>query len=154
MDRAGAIIEIQFRSHPGRIVSRHSRLERAMVFAFEFMDQANQLRTERDISNSIARRLIVQRGNSSSIHWRISSRPETPKPWSVFLAGPNLIAHFHREIFALVFRESEMSPVLVIVERVGRHRPCEMPLIQDDHVLKQVASASNTVKLQRTSTGT
>jgi hypothetical protein len=69
MDRAGAIIEIQFRSHSGRIVSRHSRLERAMVFAFEFMDQANQLRTERDISNSIARWLASPREPRKSRSW-------------------------------------------------------------------------------------
>ena len=33
-----------------------------------------------------------------------------------------------------VLRESEMSPVLVVVEQVRRHQPFEMPLIQDDHV--------------------
>src|SRR6267143_6080086 len=57
-----------------------------------------------------------------------------------------------------VLRESKMSPVLVIVEQVGRQQPFEMPLIQDNHVVKQVASAtshptlSNTV-LPRTAKG-
>src|SRR6267378_3490568 len=54
-----------------------------------------------------------------------------------------------------VLRESEMSPVLAVVEQAGRQQPFEMPLIQDDHVVKQVASAtshpslSNTVLPQR-----
>jgi len=39
-----------------------------------------------------------------------------------------------------VLRESEMNPVLVVVEHVFRHQPFEMPLIQDDHVVKQVSS--------------
>jgi len=33
-----------------------------------------------------------------------------------------------------------MSPVLVIIEQVGRHQPFEMPLIQDNYVVQQVAS--------------
>src|SRR5260370_12296058 len=41
-----------------------------------------------------------------------------------------------------VLRESKMSPVLMVVEHVGRHQPFEMPLIQDDHVVQQVASAT------------
>jgi hypothetical protein len=36
-----------------------------------------------------------------------------------------------------------MRPVLVIIEQVGRHQPFEMPLIQDDHVVQQVASATS-----------
>jgi hypothetical protein len=43
-----------------------------------------------------------------------------------------------------VLRESKMSLVLVIVEQVGRHQPFEMALIQDDHVVNQVASATST----------
>src|SRR3984893_13879895 len=42
-----------------------------------------------------------------------------------------------------VLRESEMSPILVVVEHVFRHQPFEMPLIQDDHVVKQVSSATS-----------
>ena len=55
-------------------------------------------------------------------------------------------------------RESKMRPVLVIIEQVGRHKSFEMPLIEDDHVVQQVASAtsypalSNTV-LPRTAKG-
>jgi len=57
-----------------------------------------------------------------------------------------------------VVRQSKMSSVLVIVEQVRGHQPFEMPLIQDNHVLQQVASAtshpafSNTV-LPRTAKG-
>src|SRR4029077_19080650 len=36
-----------------------------------------------------------------------------------------------------------MRPVFVIIEQVGRHQPFEMPLIQDDHVVQQVASATS-----------
>jgi hypothetical protein len=39
--------------------------------------------------------------------------------------------------------ESEMRPVLVIIEQVRRHQPFEMLLIQDDHVVQQVASATS-----------
>src|SRR5437660_11189664 len=51
-----------------------------------------------------------------------------------------------------------MCPVFVVVEQVGSHQPFEMPLIQDDHVVQQVATAtshptlSNTV-LPRTAKG-
>ena len=51
-----------------------------------------------------------------------------------------------------------MCPVLMVIERVGSHQPFEMPLIQDDHVVKEIASAtahpafSNTV-LPRTAKG-
>src|SRR5260370_35266192 len=51
-----------------------------------------------------------------------------------------------------------MGPVLEVVEQVGSHQPFEMLLIQDDHVVKQVATAtshptlSNTV-LPRTAKG-
>ncbi len=36
-----------------------------------------------------------------------------------------------------------MSPVLVIVEQIQRHQPFQMPLIQDDHVVQQVAPATS-----------
>jgi hypothetical protein len=36
-----------------------------------------------------------------------------------------------------------MRPVLMVVEHVRRHEPFEMPLIQDDHVVQQVASATS-----------
>src|ERR1700745_1982739 len=42
-----------------------------------------------------------------------------------------------------VLRESKMRPVLVIVEQIRRHQPFEMPLIQDDHVVQQVASGTS-----------
>src|ERR1700737_5397829 len=42
-----------------------------------------------------------------------------------------------------VLRESEMSSILVVIEHVLRHQPFEMPLIQDDHVVKQVSSATS-----------
>src|SRR6266513_4687588 len=51
-----------------------------------------------------------------------------------------------------------MRPVLMVIEQVRRHQPFEVPLIQDDHVIQQVASAtshptlSNTV-LPRTAKG-
>src|SRR5690349_17428851 len=57
-----------------------------------------------------------------------------------------------------VLCESEMRPVLVVVEQVGRHQPFQMPLIPDDHVVQQVApttshpALSNTV-LPRTAKG-
>src|SRR6516164_2123740 len=57
-----------------------------------------------------------------------------------------------------VLRESKMRPVLMVIEQVGRHQSFEMPLIDDDHVVQQVASAtsypalSNTV-LPRTAKG-
>src|ERR1700687_1514268 len=49
-----------------------------------------------------------------------------------------------------VLVESKMSPVLVVVEQVGRHQPFEMPLIQDDHVVQQVASATSNPALRNT----
>jgi len=36
-----------------------------------------------------------------------------------------------------------MRPVLVIVVQVRRHQPFEMPLIQDNHVVQQVASGTS-----------
>jgi hypothetical protein len=44
-------------------------------------------------------------------------------------------ANFCRPTCWRVLRESEMRPVLLIIEQVGRHQPFEMPLIQDDHVV-------------------
>src|SRR5258708_12669996 len=49
-----------------------------------------------------------------------------------------------------VLRESEMSPVFMVVEHVGRHQPFKMPLIQDDHVVQQVASATSHPALRNT----
>jgi hypothetical protein len=43
-----------------------------------------------------------------------------------------------------------MRPALVIIEQVGRHQPFEMPLIQDDHVVQQVASATSHPALRNT----
>jgi len=42
-----------------------------------------------------------------------------------------------------VLRESKMRPVLMVIEQVGRHQSFEMPLIEDDHVVQQVASATS-----------
>jgi len=67
-------------------------------------------------------------------------------------------ADFCRPTCWRVLREPKMRPVLVIVVQVSRHQPFEMPLIQDNHVVQQVASAtshpalSNTV-LPRTAKG-
>src|SRR5271167_2071752 len=69
-----------------------------------------------------------------------------------------LRVNFCRPTCWRVLRESKMSPVLMVVEQVGKHQPFEMPLIQNDHVIQQVASAtshpafSNTV-LPRTAKG-
>jgi hypothetical protein len=43
-----------------------------------------------------------------------------------------------------------MSPVLVIVEQVGKHQTFEKSLIQDDHVVKQVASATSNLAFSNT----
>ena len=51
-----------------------------------------------------------------------------------------------------VLRESKMSPVLVIIEQAGRHQPFEMPLIQDNNVVKQVASAPPNAQPRRSAT--
>src|SRR5271169_6633409 len=59
-------------------------------------------------------------------------------------------ANFCRPTCWRVLCESEMRPVLVIVEQVGRHQPFEMPLIHDDHVIKQVASATSHRALRNT----
>jgi len=42
-----------------------------------------------------------------------------------------------------VLRQSKMRPVLMVIEQVGRHQSFEMPLIEDDHVVQQVASATS-----------
>src|SRR6266436_7000558 len=59
-------------------------------------------------------------------------------------------ADFRRPTCWRVLRESKMSPVLMVVEHVGRHQPFEMPLIQDDHVVQQVASATSHPALRNT----
>ena len=59
-------------------------------------------------------------------------------------------ANFCRPTCWRVLRESEMRPVLVIIEQVGRHQPFEMPLIQDDHVVQQVAAATSHPALRNT----
>ena len=60
-------------------------------------------------------------------------------------------AHFCRPTCWRVLRESEMRPVLVIIKQVGsKHQPIEMPLIQDDHVVQQVASATSHPALRNT----
>jgi hypothetical protein len=42
-----------------------------------------------------------------------------------------------------VLCQSEMIPVLVVVEHVLRDQPFEIPLIQDDHVVKQISSTTS-----------
>jgi hypothetical protein len=42
-----------------------------------------------------------------------------------------------------VLPEAKMSPVLVVVEQIQRHQPFEMPLIQEDYVVQQVAPATS-----------
>jgi hypothetical protein len=59
-------------------------------------------------------------------------------------------ANFCRPTCWRVLRESKMSPVLMVVEHVGRHQPFEMPLIQDDNVVQQVASATSHPALRNT----
>ena len=49
-----------------------------------------------------------------------------------------------------VLREPKMSSVLMVVEQVRRHQPFEMPLIQNDHVIQQVASAASHPTLSNT----
>ena len=54
--------------------------------------------------------------------------------------GLNL-AFTHRATFCrttcwCVLRQSKMSPVVMVVEQVGRHQSFEMPLIQDYHVVQ------------------
>jgi hypothetical protein len=63
-----------------------------------------------------------------------------------FTLRPN----FCRPTCRRVFSESKMCPVFVIVEQVGRHQPFEMPLIQDDHVVQQVAPATSHPALSST----
>src|SRR5260370_3820360 len=68
--------------------------------------------------------------------------------------GLNLVftrrANFCRPTCWRVLRESKMRPVLMVVEHVRRHEPFEMPLIQDDHVVQQVASATSHPALRNT----
>ena len=59
-------------------------------------------------------------------------------------------ADFRRPTCWRVLRESKMRPVLVIVEQVGGHQPFEMALIQDNHVVQQVASATSNPALRNT----
>src|SRR5258708_11814367 len=49
-----------------------------------------------------------------------------------------------------VLRESKMGPVLMVIEQVRRHQTFEMPLVQDDHVVKQVSSATSHPTLSNT----
>jgi hypothetical protein len=41
-----------------------------------------------------------------------------------------------------------MSPVFVVVEQIQRHQPFQMPLIQDDHGVQQVAPATSNPALR------
>ena len=55
----------------------------------------------------------------------------------------NLSMNFYRPACWRVFREAEMCPVLMVIEQVRSHQPFEMPLIQDDHVVKQIVPATS-----------
>ena len=70
----------------------------------------------------------------------------------------SLRVNFYRPTCWRVLREAEVRPALMVIEQVRRHQPFEMPLIQNDHVVKQIVPAashpalSNTV-LPRTAKG-
>src|SRR5664279_4497381 len=49
-----------------------------------------------------------------------------------------------------VLPKPEMSSVFVIVEQIQRHQTFKMPLIQNDHVVKQVAPATSNPALRNT----
>src|SRR6266481_8081227 len=49
-----------------------------------------------------------------------------------------------------VLHQSKMCPVLMVVKQVRRHQPFEMALIQDDHVIQQVALATSHPALRNT----
>ena len=49
-----------------------------------------------------------------------------------------------------VLLEPQVRSILVVVGHVLRHQPFEMPLIQDDHVVKQVSSATPNPALSNT----
>ena len=59
-------------------------------------------------------------------------------------------ADFCRPTCWRVLRKPKMRPVLMMVVQVGRHQPFEMPLIQDNHVVQQVASATSHPALRNT----
>src|SRR6267378_1078475 len=52
--------------------------------------------------------------------------------------------------FTCPFLKSEMRTVLMVIEQVRRPQTFEMPLVQDDHVVKQVASATSHPALRNT----
>ena len=62
----------------------------------------------------------------------------------------SLRANCRRPTCWCVLRESKMRSVFVVVEKVGRHQAFEMPLIQDDHVVQQIASATSYPALRNT----
>src|SRR4029077_16478972 len=62
----------------------------------------------------------------------------------------SLRANCRRPTCWCVLRESKKRSVFVVVEKVGRHQAFKMPLIQDDHVVQQVASATSHPALRNT----
>src|ERR1700758_4511005 len=42
-----------------------------------------------------------------------------------------------------VLSEPQMCPILVVVAHILSHQPLQMSLVQDDHVIQQVASAAS-----------
>src|SRR5258708_38996208 len=42
-----------------------------------------------------------------------------------------------------ILRKSEMGPILVVVAHILSHQPFQVPFVQDDHVIQQVASAAS-----------
>ena len=49
-----------------------------------------------------------------------------------------------------IFRESEVRPIFMVVANILGHQPLEVLLIQDDHVVQQVASTTSNPALSNT----
>jgi len=41
-----------------------------------------------------------------------------------------------------ILRKSEVRPIFMVVANILGHQPFEVPLVQDDHVVQQVSSAT------------
>ena len=49
-----------------------------------------------------------------------------------------------------ILRQSEVSPIFMVVAHILGHQPLEVLLIQDDHVVQQVSSATPDPALRHT----
>jgi hypothetical protein len=49
-----------------------------------------------------------------------------------------------------ILRQSQVRPILVVVANILGHQPLEVLLIQDDHVIQQVSSATSDPALRDT----